>query len=114
MYLLYFQYKIDYQVLKDYNLFDNNYKRGLKWYSKFYHKIPENKICCDYTPSYMNNDEIIPLIKQMNPNIKLIVCIRNPIQRSFSHYMQRNRFENWEFDFDETIRNNDKIPDQSG
>lgn len=93
---------------KEIHFFDNNYKRGLKWYSKFYHKIPENKICFDYTPGYMKNYKIGNLIKQMSPNIKLIVCIRNPIQRAFSHYMQRNRFENWEFDFDKTVQYNSK------
>ncbi len=93
---------------KEIHFFDNNYQRGLKWYSSFYNNIPEQILCGDFTPSYMQSEQVIRMIKQFNPQIKLIVCIRNPVERAYSHYMQRNRFQNWNCDFDETVRKNDQ------
>jgi hypothetical protein len=56
----------------------------------------------------MQSEQVIRMIKQFNPQIKLIVCIRNPVERAYSHYMQRNRFQNWKYNFDETVRKNDQ------
>ncbi len=91
---------------KEIHYFDNNYHRGLKWYSTFYNNTTNHKSCGDFTPSYMFQEKVISLIKEFNPRVKLIVCVRDPVNRAFSHYMQRNRYQNGKNNFDETIRHN--------
>ena len=88
------------------HFFDNNYQRGLKWYSRFFKGIPNGIVCGDFTPGYMHQSNIIEKIKQMDPDVKLIMSIRDPAERAYSHYMQRKRFKNWTNDFDATVRNN--------
>ncbi len=77
---------------KEIHFFDKNYQRGLAWYSRFFKDQPTHRICGEFTPSYMNREANIQRIQHMNPHVKIIVNLRNPVKRAFSHYMQRKRF----------------------
>ncbi len=83
-----------------------HFDKGLSWYLKFFQKVPEEHICGEFTPSYMIYNNSAELIKEVNPKIKLIVCLRNPINRAYSHYWQRNRYKRWKDDFEKTIIEN--------
>lgn len=37
-------------------------------------------------------DKVIPRMKTQNQNVKLIVCLRNPIERAYSHYLFNKSF----------------------
>lgn len=44
------------------------------------------------TPIYLYRPEIIPELKRYNPALKLIVLLRDPVERAISHYeMERSR-----------------------
>lgn len=47
---------------------------------------PNTKITGESTPSYIYWNNAIERIKSYNPEIKLIVILRNPIDRAFSHW----------------------------
>ncbi len=44
----------------------------------------------------------------MNPKIKLIVSLREPGIRAYSHYMQRKRYKSWTDGFDVVVGNNEE------
>ena len=51
--------------------------------------------------SYLANPDIaIPAIKSFIPDMRIVACLRNPIERAFSSYLMfyRNRLENRTFD----------------
>ena len=53
---------------------------------------PEQNIKCgEFTPSYMRLHNFSDRVIKINPNIKLIACLRDPVKRSFSHYTYKNR-----------------------
>lgn len=61
-------------------------------YHRFFGKILENQIIGEATPIYMYWQPAIQRIYNYNPNIKLIILLRNPISRAYSHWnMERDR-----------------------
>ena len=85
--------------------FDSNYSLGLNWYKSLFPSIFEKKkiiqknkkfMTYDVTPFYIYHEQTPERIHQILPNIKLIVILRNPVDRSYSNYFlgdQQKTFE---------------------
>lgn len=98
----------------DFFNYNENYRRGVKYYHSFFDKKMFSKVRNIYylesSPSYINDKDISKTaqrIKQYNPKIKIIVLVRNPIDRAFSAWnMYKKRYEkgdyNWWFDWVKT------------
>ena len=74
----------------DFFNFDSNYSKGLSWYESFFPKseLADNyKAIGEFTPRYIEQPEKcakrIANIKSVN---KLIVILRNPVNRTYSQY----------------------------
>ncbi|RMH37649.1 MAG: sulfotransferase [Nitrospirae bacterium] len=52
---------------------------------------PENKLWGKATPSYLCDPSAARKIRKVLPHIKLIVILRDPIDRTFSHYLMSTR-----------------------
>ena len=98
--------------------FDSNYKLGLNWYKSFFPSIFEkNKIIkksgkfltYDVTPFYIYNEKSSQRIHQILPNSKLIVILRNPVDRSYSNYFLGNQEKKFEEIIADERENLDKI-----
>jgi len=88
---------------KEVHFFDREpfFKTGNGDYSKYHeHFAPElaNLIVGEVTPSYLYWHEAPKRMWDYNPDLKLIVLLRNPIERAFSHWNM------------ERIRNNETLP----
>ena len=99
--------------------FDSNYKLGLNWYKSFFPSIFEKKkviqknkkfMTYDVTPFYIYHEKAPQRIHQILPNSKLIVILRNPIDRSYSNYcMGDPREKRKKKTFEEVIVDEKKI-----
>jgi hypothetical protein len=82
---------------KEVHFFDNedNFSRSKPDYSKYHsHFSPKttHNIVGEATPIYMYWNDAPRRIWEYNPNVKLIVLLRNPIERAYSHWnMERQR-----------------------
>lgn len=82
---------------KEAHFFDDTCKfdNGVNYYhSVFFNKKNKNKIWVDATPAYMHRyKDVIPRIKKFygNKTPKFIVLLRDPVDRSYSHYKHRVR-----------------------
>lgn len=74
---------------KETHFFDKeyNFKQGLKFYQKFFLTEGKSGYLGEFTPSYFRSPEIARRIKNFFPKVKVIVCLRNPIERAVSHYV---------------------------
>ena len=65
----------------------------------------ENAVKFDPTYSYICSPRAPERIAQYNPNAKLMLCLRNPVERAFSHYWHHKKKINTTtgFDFIEAI-----------
>lgn len=68
--------------------FDKKYKKNnIGYYENLFEVNDKNiKMIGESTPAYTNNLSCIDRIKEYNPNCKIILCIREPIQRAYSHW----------------------------
>ncbi len=97
---LYF-YLIDHPFIaqaytKELHFFDANYRKGLRWYraqfptslEKYYteHIRKQGFITGEASPSYLFHPLAPRRIAQAMPNVKLIVLLRNPIDRAYSQH----------------------------
>src|SRR5216117_2001004 len=59
---------------------------------KHYPLLPASMIAGDCTPSYIYHEPAVERISKYNPKIKLLIILRNPVERAFAHWnMQRFR-----------------------
>ncbi len=71
---------------KETRFFNRNYEKGLKWYYKRFQNCSSFSIKGEYSPGYLVSLETPLLIKKHFPDAKLILCLRNPTERAYSHY----------------------------
>ncbi len=71
---------------KELHYFDRHFARGLSFYEQEFADWSGETAIGEITPQYFHNRQVAPLIREQFPGIKLFVCLRNPIQRAYSHY----------------------------
>ncbi len=63
-----------------------NYEKGLEWYAKQFPPKPEGKILGEFSVYYLWDKGTAELIHKHFPNVKIIVCLRNPTDRTYSQF----------------------------
>ena len=63
-----------------------NWEKGIGWYESLFAEVKDEKAVGEKTALYFSDPEAPKLIKSVIPNIRLIVTLRNPIERAFSAY----------------------------
>lgn len=74
---------------KEVRFFDNeeNYAKGLKWYRRAFKDVtkPFKKgIYFEATPEYMYRSKVAERMHEFNPDMKIVMILREPVARSFS------------------------------
>ncbi|ENH98400.1 sulfotransferase family protein [Gracilibacillus halophilus YIM-C55.5] len=98
---------------KEIYFFSDLYDNGLNYYERFFpFKIKPQDVTGEATPQYLFHPLSAKRIAETYPNIKLIVMLRNPIDRAYSHYnFINNSNKTVGFDylsFEEAIKTEDK------
>ncbi|WP_042357267.1 sulfotransferase domain-containing protein [Bacillus rubiinfantis] len=74
---------------KELHFFDLYYENGFDWYKSQFPPKPVNGrkvLSGEATPKYIYEENVPQLVFQHMPNVKLIVLLRNPVDRAYSHY----------------------------
>lgn len=87
--------------------FDINYFRGFQWYIDFYSHCENESVLVDTTMTYLRSPFALSRIYKYNPEAKIISCLRNPIERAFSHYWHEKKKKKISFQFREIFENYD-------
>lgn len=75
-------------TIKDIYYFDRQYDRGLNWYLSFFkHAETTHKAVGELSHDYLFSGTAADRIANDFPNIKLMACLRNPVDRTFSNYL---------------------------
>lgn len=80
---------------EDVHFFDNhtekgstNFSKGLSWYRSLFQSCGEHQVPGEKTADYLCSEESAELILDtLGSNTKLIVVIRDPVSRAYSHYL---------------------------
>jgi Sulfotransferase domain len=73
---------------KEIHYFTLHYHKGCDWYLAHFGRSP-NKLTGEASPTYFDitNSTLVPtLIKNFNPNVKILLIIRDPIERALSQF----------------------------
>ncbi len=89
---------------KETHFFDKHYWRGLEWYARFFKDAGEEHVAVgEATPSYMYIEEAALRIKRILPRVKLVVLLRHPVDRAYSHYWLEVRLGAEHLSFEEAL-----------
>jgi len=77
--------------IKEIHFFDRetNFSKGYDWYNIFFEDVKTEKAIGEICPNYLYDKKTAQRLFEFNPNCKLIVLLRNPAERAFSHYKMR-------------------------
>lgn len=75
-------------VRKEIRFFDRYFSRGLRWYQSCFPLKSRcvGRITGEATPSYLCYPHAAQRISEFLPDSKLVVLLRNPVDRAISHY----------------------------
>lgn len=78
---------------KELHFFDRFYHRGMKWYQKQFHVEAQHAQVGESTPVYMYDGVVRSRIASDLPHIKILVILRDPVARAYSHFWHSRRFD---------------------
>lgn len=73
--------------VKETNFFTHDYQKGLDYYSNFFTGAENAKAIGEATPAYCFLPFVADRIQKDLSHIKLIIAVRNPIERAFSNWL---------------------------
>jgi tetratricopeptide (TPR) repeat protein len=73
---------------KEINFWHDDLKQGLDWYRAHFLPFPHTQhyLTGEASPNYLDLQETAQQVFQFCPQMKLIVILRNPVERAISHY----------------------------
>jgi len=72
---------------KEIHFFSYWYHRGYEWYERHFKKCSNYKAIGEFSTSYLYDESAPQRIYNYNPDMKIIVCLRNPIERAYSQHL---------------------------
>ena len=93
---------------KELHFFNINFEKGLDWYLKFFAHAKDELAIGEITPDYYYETAAINRIFDYFPNVKLIISLRNPVDRAYSAYKLFHKSFN-ELTFEEAFKKNKKL-----
>ena len=76
--------------------FDNHYHYGLPWYRSQFQSARDQRVVGEISHSYLFSRDASQRIASLNRDMQLMVCLREPVDRAFSAYL--DGLKNGEFD----------------
>lgn len=77
---------------KELRFFDRYWTKGTDWYLDRFKNIPST-ISGDASATYLYHPKALQRIKQIVPNTKIIILLRNPVDRFISHFFHLQRIK---------------------
>lgn len=86
---------------KELHFFDSGVRKGLNWYNDCFPEREENMVHLEATPNYFHSQNAPQEIKRLMPDIRFIVMLRNPIDRTWSDFWTSREKRRGEFEAQE-------------
>jgi hypothetical protein len=90
-------------IRKELHYFDKKYRLGPEWYRAQFPPLKDGVITGEASPYYLFHPHVPKRIQQWNSEVKLIVLLRNPVDRAYSHYHHEVRRGHESLAFEQAI-----------
>lgn len=101
---------------KEIDFFSYKYDHGLQWYQNFFLDLNRGLIGGEISPSYFHYYDAPKRAAAYNPSFKIIVTLRDPVDRAFSNHLHEIRVGHYvgpDLSFEAGIKNNPMYLEQS-
>lgn len=93
---------------KEVHFFDLHYRRGERWYRGNFPSARRDSsgaavVCGEATPTYIGYQSAPTRMRELMPNVKLVLLVREPVARAVSHYHHFCRLGNEHRSFEDAI-----------
>lgn len=89
--------------VKETDFFVYKYESGLQWYAKHFRNCQPDRPIGEFSPNYFVSVQARERIKQDLPDCKIICTLRDPVERTFSHYRKMREGEYFSGSFEECL-----------
>ena len=76
---------------REVDFFSHHYNRGYSWYERHFDEVGPARAIGEISPSYFCDPLAPARAREYNPNLKLILALRDPIARAFSNHLHEIR-----------------------
>jgi hypothetical protein len=94
--------------VKQTKFFSLDYDKGTDFYLQTYFSCVNEKMAGEATPTYFLLPFVVERIRKFNPEMKIIFCLRNPVERAFSGWSMRMNNGTEGLPFREALKENIK------
>lgn len=91
--------------------FDAHFDRGREWYLEQFRDAGD-KACGEVSHSYLSSPEAAPRIADLVPGVRLLVCLREPVDRAFSDYLDLRKNQEFDGPFDAALERYPRLLDR--
>ena len=88
---------------KELHFFSLHHHRGLEWYGHHFEAATADQCCGEVTPYYLFHPLAAQRIAADLPKVKLIVLLRDPVERALSQYFHSKRLGLEPLDLEEAL-----------
>ena len=88
---------------KEVHFFSLHYDKGLNWYSHQFDIATADQRCGEITPYYLFHPLAAERIATALPKVKLVVLLRDPVDRALSQYFHSKRLGLESLDLEEAL-----------
>jgi hypothetical protein len=99
---------------KDIYFFDRHYERGMNWYGSFFGAAPADaRAIGELSHDYLFSEAAAERIRRELPGVRLIASLRDPAERTFSHYLYMIRSGRTRLPFEAALEKFPELIDNS-
>jgi hypothetical protein len=92
--------------------FDQHFDNGEEWYLGQFAASGSRPALGEISHSYLSSPEAPERIAALNPRMRLLVCLREPVDRAFSDYLDLVKNGQYDGPFDEAIEHFPRLLDR--
>lgn len=94
---------------KDLYFFDRHYARGWAWYEAHFRDAGTRRVVGELSHDYLFSPEAARRIAADLPRARLVTILREPVERSFSHYLYMIRSGRTRVPFEQALRDHPEL-----
>jgi hypothetical protein len=103
-------------AVKEVNFFSDRFDHGYQWYERQFAVDNQESCAGEVSPSYFHHPCAPSRVRRYNPDMKILVTLREPLERAISnhrHEVRLGHIEGPDFSFESGLANNPMYLEQS-
>ena len=89
---------------KELKFFDFEFHRGIRWYSRQFRDAGASVAVGESSPTYLYSPAAAERIAEILPDARLIVILRDPVDRAYSDYLHARTFGRESLSFEDALQ----------